>query len=51
MKKTCDELSLFRERLWNDLHGTPVTKANYKKRVAAMSIQRKAERASQSQSS
>jgi hypothetical protein len=44
MKTTCDDLSLFRDRLWNDLHGTPITKANHKKRMEAMKRQRSAER-------
>lgn len=51
MKQTCDDLSLFRDRLWNDLHGTEITKANHKKRSDAMKRQRSAERARRSESS
>jgi hypothetical protein len=43
MKKTCEELSLFRDRLYQDLHGTPVTKANHKKRVKAHNLARKSQ--------
>jgi hypothetical protein len=33
MKRTCEELSLFRDRLYQHLHGTPVTKARHRERV------------------
>jgi hypothetical protein len=32
MKKTCEELSLFRDRLYQHLHGTPKTREMYNQR-------------------
>jgi len=43
MKRTCEELSLFRDRLYQDLHGTPLTKANHKKRVRAHNLASKSQ--------
>jgi len=34
MKQVCEELSLFRDRLYQHLHGTPYTRARHAKRVA-----------------
>jgi hypothetical protein len=33
MKQVCEELSLFRDRLYQHLHGTPYTKMKHRERV------------------
>lgn len=41
MKQVCEELSLFRDRLYQHLHGTPLTRASHAARVARRKRARK----------